>query len=853
MPPTGPVASERIRRIQRRYQGGEVRLSVERARHFTGSWRETEGLSRGIRVGLAMGRVYERMTHYLDPDDRIAGAWTEFFQGMPIDVERGVFNRVLESEISRRTLLRHRGRSMARGLAYMTRKGSTREFLRNQRIARANGAAPLDASLRTMATREVNPFQIDRDDRRELLHELLPYWRDRCLVDRLEQELTGLLSEDMLRFTSAMGGNTSRQIALLSSCSSIATYQGHVILDFDRVLRVGLDGMRDEVQQRLVGAGEDRDFLTSVDLAIEGVAVFARRLAERVDQQLRCEPGPTRRDELREMLAHCQAVPFRPAQTFAEAVQALWTVKTGVELAHPVNLHCFGRLDQTLDPYYRQDLADGRITRSGARELLEELLLKNMTQNIRPESNSLGRFYHRYLGSSPVTVGGVRPDGSDATNEVTHLLLEAAHRSKAVCNVNVRVHPDTPDELLLSVARYLRAGTSVFALLNDTTNIEAMRRRGFDEEDARDYAIMGCVESTCPGKTGSMGANALQLCRLLDMALRNGDCRTMAGIMHGDGPQTGERLETFDQFLDAVLAQGRAAIQQIVDGSNLRDRLYAEQLPAPHISAFVDGCLDRGRDVTRGGGRYDLSGVSMVCSVANFVDSLHVIRELVFEQRRFTLGQLVRAIDHNFEGHDRIRREIDSLAGKWGNGDPRTDQLAHDVTQRLFAVTYDHRSFKDGPFVVYVISMITHTIDGRLSIATPDGRRAATPYAASCNPYNVERAGVTAVLRSVASLPFDDVMGCAVNLKFHPSAIGDRPGTMARWVDLVRTYFDLGGSQLQPTVASAEVLRRAKQDPDSHRDLIVKVGGYSTYFVDLGQEIQDEVIARTEHASGGAP
>jgi formate C-acetyltransferase len=844
--------------LKRRYQAGDAYISIERARYYTESWTATEGAGTPlpVRVALAMKNVYENVTQYLDPDDRIAGYWTEYFLGIPIDIERGVFNEVLAAELTRGSMIRFRGRSMARGFFYLLRKGGLLDFLKNQRMASESGARPLNMGLETMAERAINPFQIDSEDRRHLLRELLPYWKGKTIVDTLEKELvkSGLFSEDMHNFATAVMGNTSRQVLMLSPCATIGSYQGHVILDFEEVLAVGLTAMLEEVRQKLLeeqlGNGPERDFLQSVEIALEGVMVFARRLADRIKREIEGEEDPGRLASLERMLSICGKVPLERAETFEEAVQSMWTVKTAVELAHPVNLHCFGRLDQTLYPYYRNDLEAGRISAEQALELLEELLLKIMSQNIRPESNILSNFYHRFLGSSPVTLGGLGPDGGDGTNDLTYLFLKAAHNSKAITNVSVRVHPGTPDALLGELAEYLYQGTSNFSLFNDGVVIEAMRRRGFSERDARDYAVMGCVEATCPGKTGGMGANALLLSRLLDVTLRNGDARLLAGNMRGEGLRTGDpdSFESFDEVVDAFLSQGRYFIKKIVDGSNLRDRLYAEKLPAPCISAFIDGCLEKGKDVTAGGGKYDLSGISMINSIANAVDSLYVIKKLVFEKGKFSIGELMEAIDCNFAGHENIYREIKQLPGKWGNGDPEVDELAGTVMKALFEETYRHRSYKGGPFVVYVISMTTHTIDGRLSVASPDGRKAATPYAASCNPYNVERSGVTAALRSVACLPLDDVMGCAVNVKFHPSGIGDRPETRAKWVSLVRTYFQLGGSQIQPTVASGETLRKAQREPEGYADLIVKVGGYSTYFVDLGREIQEEIIARTEHS-----
>ncbi len=830
------MALSRIERIRRRYQTDVPIISIERAKYFTRSWKETEGLSAQMRVALAMKNVYEKMQHHVDPDDRIAGCWTEHFFGIPVDIERGVFNRVLEYELTKKSMIVHRSRSLLRVLRYLIRRGDLVDFVRNQKKLRNDGGLPLDMSLRTMSEREINAFRISGDDLACLRKELLPYWNGRAMVDVLEKELmrSGLYSEDMHDFVTALPGNTSRQVIMLSTCATISSYQGHVILDYERVLKRGLSGMLEDVAGRKARGGPN-EFLDSVQIAIEGVQTFARRLAGKTGGEMR---------------ERCQRVPVHPAETFREAVQSIWTLKTAVELAHPVNLHCFGRLDQILYPYFEKDLAEGVIDQPAALELLEELLLKIMAQNIRPESGVLSNFYQRFLGSSPVTVGGLRPDGRDGTNELTHLFIEAAHRSRAITNMSVRVGPRTPDSLLAEIAGYLGEGTSSFSLFNDEINIAAMRKRGFSETDARDYSIMGCVEATCPGRTGSMGANAMLLSRLLDMTLRNGDSRTMAGIIRREGLPTGEPDEflSFDDLLSALRLQGKHFIKKIVDASNLRDRVMAEQLPAPYISAFMDGCLEKAKDVTRGGARYDLSGISMINSIANLADSLWVIRKLVFEEGAFSLGDLVRAVDDNFAGHEDIYRKIRKLKGKWGNGNAECDELAARVMRDLFAETYKYTSYKGGPFVVYVISMITHTFDGRLSIASPDGRRAATPFAASCNPANVERSGVTASLRSVAGLPFEDVMGCAVNMKFHPTAVGADSETRAKWSSLIRTYFKMGGSQLQPTCVSSETLRDARENPERHGDLIVKVGGYSTYFTDLGREIQQEIIDRTEHS-----
>ena len=847
--------SERITRLRRRYQTEPAFISVERAYHYTQSWQDTEGkgLALPVRVALAMKRVYESMTHYVDVEDRIAGYWTERFLGIPVDIEKGQFNNVFAAELTMPRLLSFRAKSMAKGFAYMARKGVVGEFLHNQRLIRSAGMAPLNMELKTMARRKINPYQIMPKDRKLLLRKLLPYWNGRTIADRVQAELEAadLYSKDMYDFVVALPGNTSRQVIMISPAASIATMQGHWIPNFDVLLEKGLLGMAAEIDARSADAPpHTQPFFESARIALDGVMIFARRLADAVMAAAAAAESPELRREMEELHAVCVRCPIHPPETLREAVQSLWTVKTALELAYPVNLHCFGRLDQQLFPYYRDDVAAGRITCAAATELLEELLLKIMSQNIRPESNILGNFYHRYLGSSPVTLGGSRPDGSDATNELTYVFLNAAHRSKAITNISVRIHPGTPDALLDRITQYLAQGTASFSLFNDTVNIEAMKRRGFSEVDAHDYAVMGCVETTCPGRTGGMSANALQLVKILDMTIRNGNVRTIAGMLRGEGLQTGDpdAFASFDELLAAFQQQARHLIAKTVEASNLRDRIYAEHLPAPLLSVFTDGCLDNAKDVTQGGGRYDLAGISMINSFANVFDSLVVLKKLVFDEKRFGFHEFLAAMDNNFADRQDILYAIRQVKGKWGNGDPETDALARSIAGELFAETYKYQNYRGGPFVVYIISMITHTIDGRLSVASPDGRKAGMPYAASGNPYNVERCGVTAAMRSVAALPFEDVMGCAVNMKFHPNAIGATPATREKWVALLRTYFDMGGPQLQPTVASAETLRLAQREPDQYRDLIIKVGGYSTYFVDLGEEIQEEIIARTEHA-----
>jgi formate C-acetyltransferase len=848
--------SERIKRIRSRYLDDPVWISIERARFYTESWRETEnsGLSIGIRVALAMKNVYEKMNHCIDPDDRIAGKWTEFFLGVPIDIERGLFNGVLKTELAKSKMIAFQVKSNARFLSYMVKKHGPLGTIRNLKNTQAVGAAMPSIGLATMEQREINQYAIDPDDRDHLLKHLLPYWEGETMAHIVARktEEGDVFSGDMAEFASALPATTSKMYTFASTGAVIGTYQGHLVLDHEQPVRRGVMAMKHDVEQRLAQddlTEDEKDFLESLRIAFEGVMVFANRLGDKIEAELAAESDPQRKEILCRMLENCRKVPMEPAETFYEAVQSFWTVTVATELANITNVHSAGRLDQIFYPYYERDVLDGRITREEARDLFEEMLLKIMTHNMRPESNFIGTFYQRYEGSAPVTIGGLTREGADATNELTYVLLEAAERAKSAVNVVVRFHPDTPEDLYLAVADVLYRGTSSVSLMNDGICVEAMTRRGFTEEDARDFAITGCVDLLTAGKTGGIGFAAILLCRVLDLALRNGDSQTLVGTIKNVGIKTGDpdTFTSFDQLLDAFLAQASSMMETIVDASNIRDRAFAECLPAPFISAFMQGCLDKKKDVTRGGAVYDLSGILFMNSIANVVDSLYVIKKVIFEQKRLTFKELLEAIDHNFVGYEHVLQMTREVDGKWGNGNAESDELAREITTRLFEMTYKYRSFKDGAFVPFVNSMTSHTYDGRLSIATPDGRKAAMPFAASCNPYNVDRCGPTGVLRSVSALDFKHIFGCAVNVRLHPSAIGRSEQARRKWVALVRTYFNMGGMQIQPTVASTEMLRSAQEDPENYRNLIVKVGGYSTYFVDLGIEIQNEIISRSEH------
>lgn len=833
-------------------------ISIERAKLYTEKWKETQNkeLPLGVRVALSMKNVLENMTLYIDPDDRIAGKWTENFIGIPVDIERGIWNKVFEIELDAKTMKKYMKESNKNYMSYMIRKigpDGLREILENTKKI---GAPITTLGTDTLEERKINPYTIKEEDKKLLLTELIPYWKEKTLADILEKEYANseVYTGEAYEFLSHLPLKTAQNDIVISPCAVIGVWQGHLVLDFETILRKGLSTMKKEVQDEIEKnkdlTDEQKDFLHSIEITLEAVIIYSRRLAEKIKKELNKTNNVDRRKVLSDMYETCKRIPTYPPTTFREAVQLFWTVKTTVDLAIPFNVHGPGRLDQLFYPFYSSDIKKDLITREEARELLEELVLNIMSHNIRPYSNAVSDFSQRFEGSEPVTIGGLNEDGEDATNDLTYLVLEAADRSKASLNFAVRFHDNTPEELYMKVTEIQYNGYSSISVLNDNVCIEALKKRGITEKDANAYSITGCVDMCSPGKTGGIGFSAILLCRTLDMTLRNGNCLTIGGLVNDVGLKTGnpDNFDTFDDFLDAFYQQLSFVIQKIVEATTIRDRLFAKYFPAPFISAFMRGCFKSKKDVTQGGAYYDAEGILIMNSIANMVDSLYVIKKLIFEQKKFTFKELIEAIDNNFTGkYKKIHKLILDLEGKWGNGNPECDQLARKVTTQIFEETYNYKTYRGGVYAPFIISMTSHTYDGRIGIATPDGRLAGKPFAASCNPYNVEKNGPTGVMRSVAALDFKHVCGCAVNIRMHPSGIGKTKEARKKWISLIKTYYDLGGQQLQPTVVSTEVLKTAQQNPEPYRNIIVKVGGYSAYFTDLGKEIQDEVISRTEH------
>ncbi|MBN1658937.1 MAG: formate C-acetyltransferase/glycerol dehydratase family glycyl radical enzyme [Anaerolineae bacterium] len=637
----------------------------------------------------------------------------------------------------------------------------------------------------------------------------------------------------------------------IGNCGAVP---GHLIPDYPRVLREGWRSIAEEADRVASSASataERRALATAIKACAEGVHALAGRYAAKAARLAEREVDPTRGEELREIARICGKVPWEPAETFTEALQALWLTHMLVMVAesYPGPGVSPGRIDQYLYPYYQADLAAGRLTREQAREWLHCFWIKH----------NYAYDYQGWVGTNQginssfgqlITLGGIDAQGKDASNDLTYLMLDVIKDLNLLePKPNVRLHRKTPERLLARVVDMVaEAQGSPFLLNFDEQSIAGLRWQGLPEAELWDYAPVGCLENTLQGddRSGTVDLN-LNLAKAVELALHNGsDAATGEQV----GPATGDprTFTTFDQFLDAVKGQTKAILDLLIEANNLADGGRARFGPTPYVSALVGGCLESGRDVTAGGARHNYLTVEGV-ALGTVADSLAAVKKLVYDDGAVSMDELVRALDANFEGYEALRQTLLHKAPKFGNDDDYADDLAREFsrywTEEAFRrVAPDTGKRYRGGYLSwnYWVAYAPKTA------ATPDGRRRGQFLSNGVCPVNgADRLGPTAVIKSVGHLGLETVPnGASHTMSFSPGMLRTAENRK-KLAALLRAYAHAGGTCLQINVVSPDTLRAAQHDPDAYRNLLVRVTGYNAYFVMLGKEIQDEIIARESH------
>jgi pyruvate formate-lyase/glycerol dehydratase family glycyl radical enzyme len=616
---------------------------------------------------------------------------------------------------------------------------------------------------------------------------------------------------------------------------------GHAIPAFDLILARGLGGLRDEAQNALerhapaLPAGDPRQtFWPAMIVALDGLAAYIRRYAALAREMAAAEHDPGRRSELLQIGDICAWIAGSPPHTWHEALQLVWFVHLGIKMDDGGIGHSFGRFDQYLYPLYRDDRDAGRLTVDEARELLATFWVK-----LNREGDGLAH----------LSLGGQTPQGEDATNDLSLLCLQVDRwvRRKQP-NLSTRVHAATPDAYWREIARTMRCGAGHPAIFNDEVIVAGLLDYGLPLDQVRDYAQVGCVETFLPGLGAPWTDCYLNLAKCLELALNDGrDGRT--GVQLGAATGDPRRFARFDDLFAAYERQVERALYEMLAAKDTYDAVVSRHAPEPLNSAFIRDCLQRGQDATGGGARYLLSGAYGV-GMGTTVDSLAAIRTLVYEEGRLTMEELVQALAANFGGYERVRSWCLHRAPKYGNDDPRADEIAVRAIESLGRQARAYPS--PSPQAIHYAmlgSVLSHTKMGALTAASANGRLAGETLSDGGSPsQGCNRSGATATLRSLAKADHRLVPGgAAINLRLSPSHLEGEAG-IERLASLLKSYVAMGGEQLQVTVTDSEVLRRALEQPERYRDLVVRVAGFTAYFVTLEPAIQQEILARADAA-----
>ena len=694
--------------------------------------------------------------------------------------------------------------------------------------------------LRILDSREKIPFKAAPDVLAAYEQEVIPFWAGNSMRDRILAEMR---PEWLDAYEAGIFTEFMEQRA-----------PGHTVLD-DKIYHQGMLDFQSEIQTALEQldyihdprAYDRQEELKAMSICAAALMRFAERHAELAETQAASEADPARRAELLRIAAVCRQVPAQAPRNFWEALQYYWFVHLGVTTElNTWDAFCPGRLDQHLLPFYRQGLAEASLNRGEAEELLQCFWIKFNNQPAPPKVGVTAAESGTYTDFAQINLGGLTPEGGDGYNEVSELLLDVIETMRLLQpSSSIQVSKKNPDRFIKRAARIIRTGFGQPSVFNADLIVQELMRAGKSVLDARCGGSSGCVEVGAFGKEAYILHGYFNLVKILEITLHDGvDPRSGKRIGLPTGDPRG--FQRFEDLLDAFEKQLLHFVEIKVRGSNVIERLYARLLPAPFLSLLIDDCIPTGRDYHEGGARYNTSYLQGV-GIGTITDSLSALRRHVFELGTFNMEEMLTLLSTNFAGREPARQILLNRTPRYGNDDPAADQIMVEVFDRFFHAVEGRPNTRGGEYHINMLPTTCHVYFGSVTGATPDGRSAGQPVSEGISPVQgADRSGPTAVLRSAARMDHVRTGGTLLNQKFTPALLQDDTG-LDGLVNLVRTYFRLDGHHIQFNVVDARTLREAKAHPELHRDLIVRVAGYSDYFCDLSEALQDEIIARTEH------
>ena len=693
--------------------------------------------------------------------------------------------------------------------------------------------------LKILDTRKKIPFAVGEKTKEFYKKNIIPFWKGRSLRDLLFREVSVEWKE---AYTAGIFTEFMEQRA-----------PGHTVLD-DKIYKKGLLDFKKDIESSIhhldflndPDAFQKREELKAMAISADALILYARRHAERLKTLSKKEKDPQRKKELKSMAEICQHVPAHPPRDFWEALQYYWFVHLGVI----IELNTWdsfnpGRLDQHLYPFYNRGKRNGSLDEERARELLQAFWIKFNNQPAPPKVGVTMEESGTYTDFALINTGGVKSDGTSATNDLSFLILDVIEEMRLLQPSSmVQISKKTPDRFLKRALKIIKTGFGQPSVFNTDAIVQELLRQGKSVEDARNGGASGCVETGAFGKENYNLTGYFNMTKVLEITLNNGvDPRTGKKI----GLETGipVRFTSFKKLFEAFEKQLKYFIDIKITGNNIIERLWAEYLPTPFLSLLIDDCIKTGKDYHDGGARYNTSYIQGV-GLGTMTDILTSIKYNVFDKKQVTMKQLLQALKDDFKGHEPLRQKFVNKTPKYGNDDDYPDDIMKRIFEAYYNVVNGRPNTKGGTYRVNLLPTTVHIYFGRVVGATADGRFASEPLSEGVSPVQgADRNGPTSVLKSVAKMDHVRTGGTLLNQKFTPQLLDDEG--LDKLAHLIRSYFKMDGHHIQFNVVTAETLRKAKKTPEKYRDLIVRVAGYSDYFVDLNVKLQDEIISRTEH------
>lgn len=695
--------------------------------------------------------------------------------------------------------------------------------------------------MKVMDARDLIYFRVSEEDLKVQEETIIPFWEKRSIRHKILENMSeewkdayaaGIFTE----FMEQRGpGHTVGSEKIYKK--GFQDYKNDIIEARNR-----LDFLNDKE------AFDKKAQLNAMEICCDAIMILGERYAAYARELAEKETDEIRKQELLQIAANCDVVPAHAPKTFWQAIQMYWFVHLGVTTElNPWDAYSPGRLDQHLNPFYQKDTEDGILDDEKALELLECLWVKFNNQPAPPKVGITLKESGTYTDFANLNTGGITPDGENGVNEVSYLILDCMDEMKLLQpSSNVQISKKTPTKFLKRACEISRKGWGQPAFYNTEAIIQELLNAGKSIEDARRGGTSGCVETGAFGNEAYILTGYFNLPKILELTLYNGYdivSKKQIGIPLGYAKD----FKSYDELYEAYKKQVEHLIDIKIEGSNIIEKIYAEYMPAPFLSIITNDCISRGKDYNAGGARYNTNYIQGV-GIGTITDSLAAIKYNVFDEKKFTMEELIEALEHNFEGYDMIANLVRNKTPKYGNDDDYADNIMKDVFNFYQKTVTGRPNMKGGTYRVNMLPTTCHVYFGEVMNASPNGRLAQKPVSEGISPEKgADVNGPTAVIKSCSKMDHLRTGGTLLNQKFTPSVVKGEEG-LDNMANLVRAYFNMDGHHIQFNVIDRETLIRAQQNPDEYKDLIVRVAGYSDHFRNLSKALQDETIERTEQS-----